>query len=99
MAKYSININELAEYADTLRAGDEVLLSGIAYTSRDAAHKRIFSLLDSGEALPFDLKGACIYLPVLRPLRRAQLSAAAARLPRAGWMSIRRGCSISASPQ
>ena len=48
MAKYSININELAEYADTLRAGDEVLLSGIAYTSRDAAHNRIFSLLDSG---------------------------------------------------
>lgn len=61
MAKYSINISELADYADVLRAGDEVLLSGTAYTARDAAHKRIFSLLDSNEKLPFELRGACIY--------------------------------------
>lgn len=61
MAKYSINISELADYADVLRAGDEVLLSGTAYTARDAAHKRIFSLLDSGEKLPFELRGACVY--------------------------------------
>lgn len=61
MAKYSINISELADYTDILKAGDEVLLSGTAYTARDAAHKRIFSLLDAGEKLPFDLKGACIY--------------------------------------
>lgn len=47
--------------AHTLRAGDRVLLSGTVYTARDAAHKRIFSLLDSGEKLPFDLKGATVY--------------------------------------
>lgn len=61
MARYNINISELAEYSDILKAGDEVLLNGIVYTARDAAHKRIFSLLDSGEKLPFDLHGACIY--------------------------------------
>ena len=38
-----------------------MLLSGTVYTSRDAAHKRICALLDSGEELPFDLKDAAIY--------------------------------------
>ncbi len=61
MAKYSINISEIKEYADILKAGDSVLLSGRVYTSRDAAHKRIFELLDKGEKLPFELDGACIY--------------------------------------
>ena len=44
-----------------LHAGDSVLLSGEIYTARDCAHKRIFALLDAGEPLPFDLKGAFIY--------------------------------------
>lgn len=61
MAEYSFNINEIKDYVGILRAGDRVLLSGTAYTSRDAAHKRIFELLDNGEKLPFDLEGACIY--------------------------------------
>lgn len=38
-----------------------MLLSGYIYTSRDAAHKRIFELLDSGSNLPYDLKNAVIY--------------------------------------
>lgn len=61
MAEYNINISEIKKYSSELRAGDRVLLSGTVYTSRDAAHKRIFQLLDSGEELPFELKGACIY--------------------------------------
>ena len=61
MAEYNININELQNYSSVLKAGDRVLLSGTVYTSRDAAHKRIFEFLDNGEDLPFDLKGACIY--------------------------------------
>ncbi|MBE6819691.1 MAG: TRZ/ATZ family protein [Ruminococcaceae bacterium] len=61
MAEYNININQIREYSSVLAAGDRVLLSGTVYTSRDAAHKRIFELLDSGEALPYDLCGACIY--------------------------------------
>lgn len=44
-----------------LRAGDEVTLSGVLYTARDAAHKRMIETLDSGAALPFDVHGATIY--------------------------------------
>ncbi len=61
MAVYYIDIKDIKEVSQTLRAGDIVNLSGVVYTSRDAAHKRIFELLDSGEKLPFELEGACIY--------------------------------------
>ena len=61
MAEYNININEIKSYSSVLNAGDRVNLSGTVYTSRDAAHKRIFQLLDEGKDLPFDLEGACIY--------------------------------------
>ena len=61
MAEFNINISEIKNYAEQLSAGDRVLLSGTVYTSRDAAHKRMFELLDKGESLPFDLNGACIY--------------------------------------
>jgi len=44
-----------------LRAGDTVLLSGVVYTARDAAHKRLMERLDTGDELPFDLKGSAIY--------------------------------------
>ena len=40
-----------------LRAGDTVLLSGVIYTARDQAHKRMIEALDAGQALPFDLEG------------------------------------------
>lgn len=61
MAEYSINTSELKEKASILKVGDRVLLSGTVYTSRDAAHKRIFAALKNGEKLPYDLKGAVIY--------------------------------------
>lgn len=44
-----------------LRTGDRVLISGIIYTARDAAHKRMVDLLDSGGELPFYLRGQVIY--------------------------------------
>ncbi len=44
-----------------LKAGDYVLLSGILYVARDAAHRRIIEALDRGEALPFDIKGQTLY--------------------------------------
>lgn len=53
--------SELKEKAATLKAGDKVELSGIVYTSRDAAHKRIKALLDSNQPLPYPLDGAAIY--------------------------------------
>ena len=46
---------------EKLRAGDTVLLSGIVYTARDQAHKRLFEAYERGETLPFDLKGSAIY--------------------------------------
>lgn len=44
-----------------LHIGEKILLSGYVYTSRDAAHKRIAALLDSGGTLPFPLENAVIY--------------------------------------
>lgn len=44
-----------------LRAGDRVLLSGVIYTARDAAHKRFFELLDADRPLPIDIRDAVIY--------------------------------------
>ncbi len=45
----------------SLKAGDKVLITGVIYTARDAAHKRLIELLDRGEKLPFDIKGQIIY--------------------------------------
>lgn len=44
-----------------LRIGDQVLLSGVLYTARDAAHARLIDLLDKGEELPFPIEGAVMY--------------------------------------
>jgi fumarate hydratase subunit beta len=49
------------EKAVSLTAGDSVSLSGVLYTARDAAHKRLIALLDAGEQLPFPIEDACIY--------------------------------------
>ena len=49
------------ELAKTLHAGDEVLVSGVIYTSRDAGHKRMCEALARGEELPFDPTDATIY--------------------------------------
>lgn len=49
------------EMIKSLKAGDMVYISGIVYTSRDAAHKRMCEYLEKGEAMPFDFAGAAIY--------------------------------------
>lgn len=61
MGQLHIHTSELAYAIPELQAGDRILLSGTVYTSRDAAHKRIFSLLDAGAPLPYPLKGSVIY--------------------------------------
>ncbi|MCR5522478.1 MAG: FumA C-terminus/TtdB family hydratase beta subunit [Clostridia bacterium] len=61
MSTYNINLAEIRDEIPKLKAGDRVLLNGTVYTSRDAAHKRIFSLMDENRELPFELKDACIY--------------------------------------
>jgi len=44
-----------------LRAGDAVRISGVMYTARDAAHKRLVDLIDQGKELPFDIEGQMVY--------------------------------------
>ena len=58
---YEIQTAAIRSYLPKLRIGDRVLLSGTIYTSRDAAHKRIFEALDSGAPLPYPLQDAIIY--------------------------------------
>lgn len=45
----------------SLKAGDSVLLTGTIITGRDAAHKRLFELIERGDELPVDVKGELIY--------------------------------------
>ena len=59
MSKIYCEVSELSKAS--IKCGDEVYLSGVIYTARDAAHKRITELIERGEELPFDLKGAVIY--------------------------------------
>ena len=61
MTEYRINTKDLRGMIPVLKAGDKVLLSGKVYTSRDAAHKRIFECIDKGIQLPYDIKDAAIY--------------------------------------
>lgn len=61
MNTFEISVPELRRYTDALHAGDRVILSGIIYTARDAAHKKLFELLDKGLPLPFNIKDAVIY--------------------------------------
>lgn len=56
-----ICVDELPERKWELKAGDAILLSGTVYCARDAAHKRLMSMIERGEALPFDIKNAVIY--------------------------------------
>ena len=41
--------------------GDKVFFSGVIYTARDAAHKRLLEMIEKGDTLPFDLKDSIIY--------------------------------------
>ena len=49
------------EQARTLKAGDSCLISGVIYTARDAAHKRLCELAEQGKELPIDVRDAVIY--------------------------------------
>lgn len=59
--EYTLHTDQLTATTPTLRVGDRVTLSGTIYTARDAAHKRLFALLDEGKPLPMDITGAVIY--------------------------------------
>ena len=57
------------EDARSLKAGDSCLLTGVIYTARDAAHKRLCELADQGKELPMEIKDAVIYFVGPTPAR------------------------------
>jgi fumarate hydratase subunit beta len=65
------------ETVSALRIGDKVFLSGIIYTARDAAHKRLIDLLDAGNPLPFDIRGQIIYYVGPSPAKPGRVIGAA----------------------
>lgn len=60
------------EAAKALRAGDSCLFSGVIYTARDAAHKRLCDLVAQGKELPLDIKDAIIYFVGPTPAKPGQ---------------------------
>lgn len=60
------------EAARTLKAGDSCLISGVIYTARDAAHKRLCALIDANQPLPLDLKDSIIYFVGPTPAKPGQ---------------------------
>ncbi|MCD8376411.1 MAG: Fe-S-containing hydro-lyase [Oscillospiraceae bacterium] len=61
MSEYQIHTSCLGDAIGQLHAGDRVLLTGAIFTARDAAHKRMFEMLDKGDPLPIPIKGSVIY--------------------------------------
>jgi fumarate hydratase subunit beta len=61
------------ETITNLRIGQKVLLNGILYTGRDAAHKKMIELLDKGKPLPINLKGQVIYYVGPSPAKPGQV--------------------------
>ncbi|MGL5973162.1 MAG: Fe-S-containing hydro-lyase [Oscillospiraceae bacterium] len=59
--------------ADKLKCGDQVLISGVIYTARDAAHKRLIELCEKGEELPFNIENAIIYYVGPTPAKDGQV--------------------------
>ena len=58
--------------AKSLQSGDMVYISGVIYTARDAAHKRISESLDKGEGLPINIEGNIIYYMGPSPAREGR---------------------------
>ena len=58
---------------EKLKIGDRVLISGTVYTGRDAAHKRLFDLVQAGKDLPFDVRGQVIYYVGPAPAKPGQV--------------------------
>ena len=69
----SVKVPMTREGARSLKAGDSCLLSGVIYTARDAAHKRLCQLIDEGRELPVDLKDSVFYFVGPTPAKPGQV--------------------------
>ncbi len=67
-----INLPITADIAKELKAGDYVYLTGEMYVARDAAHKRLMELIESGQKLPIELENATIYYMGPSPAREGR---------------------------
>lgn len=63
------------EDKESLRAYDYIYLTGTLYTMRDAAHKRLITLIENYEPLPIDLQDACIYYTGPTPMKEGRIGA------------------------
>ena len=63
------NIDEIKK----LKAGDKILLSGTIYTMRDAAHKKIFELIENKEKLPFEINNSVIFYAGPAPEKEGEI--------------------------
>lgn len=61
------------ETIKNLKAGDQISITGVIYTARDAAHKRLVEALDKGEKLPFDITNQIIYYMGPSPAKPGQV--------------------------
>lgn len=73
--KIKLPMNE--QEIENLKIGDFVSVSGVIYVARDAAHKRLQDMLDTGEKLPFDIKNNIIYYMGPSPAREGRVIGAA----------------------
>lgn len=62
-----------AEKVEDLQVGDYVYITGIIYTARDAAHKRLFETMNEGKSIPFELADNMIYYLGPSPEREGQV--------------------------
>lgn len=70
---YSIETPLTMETVKKLKTGDMISISGVVYTARDAAHKKMIALLKEGKSLPFDVKNQIIYYVGPCPARPGEI--------------------------
>lgn len=68
-----VNVPITKEKARSLVAGEKLLLNGIIYTARDAAHKRIIEEHEAGKPFPMDMKDVAIYYAGPAPAKPGQV--------------------------
>ena len=72
MAQVKLTTPLTREKVAQLKSGDSCLISGVIYTARDAAHKRLCELVEAGKELPLDVKDAIIYFVGPTPAKPGQ---------------------------
>jgi fumarate hydratase subunit beta len=73
MATLNIKTPLDEETIKKLKAGDQVFITGVIYSARDAAHKRLVEVLDRGEKLPFDIANQVVYYMGPSPAKPGQV--------------------------